>query len=105
MSAVGEDATPVPPAAPLALRATPNPFENSTKIHFTLRSEGETRVTVHDVTGRLVRELHRGWLQAGRHTIPWDGRDESGRFVAAGIYLLGLKSGVSQVGSKVFRIR
>ncbi|HKQ19720.1 MAG TPA: hypothetical protein VJW75_08240, partial [Candidatus Eisenbacteria bacterium] len=41
-----------PPAAPPALRASPNPFRHSVELEFAERS---TRVAIHDVSGRLVR--------------------------------------------------
>ena len=30
--------------------------------------------------------LHQGVRGAGRHTVTWDGRDETGRGVSAGVY-------------------
>lgn len=43
-------------------------------------------MAVHDVRGRLVRSLPAGSLDAGPHTLAWDGWDDSGRAVASGAY-------------------
>jgi hypothetical protein len=51
-------------------------------------------VGIHDVAGRLVRLLHAGGaLPAGPTALSWDGTDDSGQRVAAGIYLVYLRSG------------
>jgi hypothetical protein len=50
-------------------------------------------VTVHDVAGRLVRELaRRRELREGRHELRWDGLDAQGRAVSQGVYLLTVRS-------------
>lgn len=72
--------------------AQPNPFQASTRLLYTLDREGEIRLTVHDVQGRLVAELERGMRPAGRHTATWSGRDAGGARVAAGIYVVRLES-------------
>ncbi len=99
------ESEPVPGVTPIALMAAPNPFDQSTKIQFSLRTAGETRVSVYDVTGRRVREIHSGWLPSGRHTMPWDGCEESGKPVAAGVYFLGVRTEAGSLGSKVYRVR
>ena len=89
------------PGVPTAVRAAPNPFDQSTKIQLTLATNGETRVTVYDVAGRRVRDVYRGWLPSGHHTIPWDGRNDGGQPVAAGVYFVGVRTQAATLGSKV----
>jgi hypothetical protein len=101
----GVEGDPIPAVTPLVLRVAPNPFERSTEAQFSLASGGETRVTVYDVAGRRIREIHKGWLPAGNHTIPWDGRDDSGRPAAAGVYFLGVETQTGHMGSKVYRVK
>jgi hypothetical protein len=99
------ETNPTSPAMPLALRAAPNPFDQSTVVQFSLTSGAKAHVAVYDVAGRRVRELNNGWLTAGRHTLPWDGRDGSGQPVAAGVYFLGVRTQTGHVGSKVYRLK
>ncbi|MDP6016106.1 MAG: hypothetical protein QGI32_08435 [Candidatus Latescibacteria bacterium] len=46
-----------------------------------------TRVTLHGLSGRLVRTLFEGEVTAGRLRHGWDGRDDSGRLVLPGLYV------------------
>ena len=45
--------------------AYPNPFNPSTNIRFTVRERGDVQVVLYDLTGRLLRTLHTGLVQAG----------------------------------------
>ena len=65
----------------------PNPFNPSTQINFALPEAGRISVAIYAITGQLVRELVNGEMNAGRHVINWNGRDQLNREVAAGIYL------------------
>jgi hypothetical protein len=84
----------VPPGAPasprLMLTAQPNPFAAETSIAFHLEAAATMRLTIHDVTGRLVRTLLAGTLAAGDHRMSWDGNDAAGRRVPAGSYFVRL---------------
>ncbi len=71
--------------------AFPNPFNPLTTVSFFLPHESRTRLRVYDLLGRPVRTLVGGRLAAGYHTLTWKGRDDSGRAVAAGVYLLELR--------------
>jgi DNA-binding beta-propeller fold protein YncE len=75
----------------------PNPFNPSTTISFSSTTDGHAEVAVYDASGRLVRRLVDSTIEAGEHTVPWDGRDEEGREVASGVYLYRVQApGVSQ---------
>ena len=64
----------------------PNPFSSRTLIRFELPTAGAARVAVHDVAGRLVRTIVSGPLASGPHDALWDGRDDAGRRMPAGLY-------------------
>ncbi|MFH1501773.1 MAG: FlgD immunoglobulin-like domain containing protein [Candidatus Eisenbacteria bacterium] len=65
----------------------PNPFTSSTRVRFEVPSPGGwTSVRVHDLAGRLVRELGGEELAPGAYELEWDGRDSRGSDVAAGVY-------------------
>jgi hypothetical protein len=80
-----------PPAAAARLTVSPNPFNPRTTLAFALAESGPVRVAIHDARGRLVRELWTGELPAGEQALAWDGRDDRGRDVAAGVYLARLQ--------------
>jgi len=48
---------------------------------------------LYDLRGRMVRSVWNGTVAPGRYTIPWDGRDQSGRVVPPGAYLYRLDAG------------
>jgi hypothetical protein len=86
----------LPPATPVLatrlLGASPNPFNPLTTIRFECLEPGSVRLTVYDLAGRRVAVLCDGWLGAGPHQQDWDGRDAAGREVAAGPYLVQLRT-------------
>lgn len=65
----------------------PNPFEEQTTLEYVLPEPSPVRLVVYDVLGRQVRTLVDEKKQAGRHTVQWNGTDESGRRMASGVYL------------------
>ncbi len=68
----------------------PNPFNPQTSIRFKLAETNDVRVSIFDVTGRLVKVLENSTLAAGEYSRIWQGRDESGRAVASGAYYVRL---------------
>ena len=93
------------PAA-LALESiSPNPFNPSTTITFTLPEEGAARIEVHSITGQTVRVLSTDVLPAGRHQIEWDGHDADMREAASGVYLVVLIAGGARDYKKVTHLR
>lgn len=80
----------------------PSPFRGRTEVHFSLARGGVAKVTLYDVTGRLVRVLRDGEMPPGAHVVPWDGRAGSAR-AAAGIYFVRFEAaGTRQTERVVF---
>ncbi len=81
----------------------PNPFKLASaegrtpgmRIAFALpnQADGEASLRIYNTLGQLVRTLVQRELVAGKHEAWWDGRDEAGQSVAAGIYLYALQAG------------
>lgn len=84
---------------------TPNPFRGDVRIAFTLPAPGVARITVHDVSGRLVRRLADDEFSAGSHVARWDGRLEQGRPATAGVYLVRLEAGGQVRSARIVRVR
>jgi len=74
-------------------QVTPNPFTEKATIRFDLRKDALVEVRIFDVNGRSVRQLYDGRLTAGAHALTWDRRDENGRRVSSGVYLVRIGAG------------
>lgn len=82
------------PTRNLLYAAFPNPFNRTTAIRYDLQDRGPVRLSIFDVHGRLIKTLVAGeTLDAGRHDVAWDGRDEAGRATSAGVYFYRLTLG------------
>ena len=93
------------PATTLTLRAFPNPFNPRTTATFELPRRAHSRVRVANVAGRLVRDLFNGSLQQGSHRVVWDGRDNQGRQVPSGVYLIQLQADEWRAARRVVLIK
>lgn len=78
----------VAPGPRLLGAAAPNPFRSSTTLRFAVQKDESYAVTVHDLSGRRVRELESGRGLAGERTVSWDGRTDAGASAAPGVYLI-----------------
>lgn len=78
------------PALNFALApAYPNPFSTATRIPFQLAWPADVAtIAVYTLSGQEIRQLLRHPLPAGTHEVTWDGRDDRGRAVASGRYLV-----------------
>jgi predicted outer membrane repeat protein len=79
---------PLPPEASLFLASPrPNPAAGGViAFHSRLGSAGAVTLGIFDVAGRRVRDLVSATRPAGSYTDAWDGRDDAGRTVPAGVY-------------------
>lgn len=77
------------------LQNFPNPFNNQTRILYTVPENNKTyriRITIHDTLGRLVKVIKEGDESAGRHSINWNGINHLGQSLPSGIYFYRLSS-------------
>ena len=87
----------------LFLTAYPNPSSDLTTIHYYLEKEEEVQLMVYDVQGRVVRQLALERQMQGQHLYEWDGRQQNGQSVPAGIYSIQLRAGEKIVHKKIIR--
>jgi acyl-CoA thioesterase-1 len=70
----------------------PNPFNATTTIHYSLPYNSQVKIAIYNLFGRQVRELGNSFEPAGYKSVTWDGRDDSGRHVASGVYFYLIES-------------
>ena len=83
----------------------PNPFNPMTRIDFSLEKPGMVDVTVYDISGRRVANLHRGDLGVGDHHVTWNGKDDNGAAAPAGQYHYVLKTADGQVSRSMILLK
>ncbi len=83
----------------------PNPAFGRTTLRFTLPAPGRVALRVYDLSGRSVRTLADGALEAGLHAIQWNGLDDGGHRVAAGPYFVRLSNGARELARKITIVR
>lgn len=84
-------------------RVTPNPFRGESHIKFVVGERAPVTLHVYDLAGRRVRELFDRHVPPGEYNVRWDGTDDSGQQVVAGVYLLRLAGpGVARSARTVY---
>jgi len=74
--------------------SSPNPFNPTTAISFSLDEAAPVTLEIFDLAGHRVRSLAAGQtFSAGSHDLTWHGRDEGGRPSSSGVYFLRLTAG------------
>ncbi|MFA5033376.1 MAG: right-handed parallel beta-helix repeat-containing protein [bacterium] len=65
------------------LKILKNPFFSSTSIRYSVPEYTNTRLTIHDLTGRTIKTIVNGKKEAGNYTVGLDGKE-----LSAGIYFV-----------------
>ncbi|NOT34018.1 MAG: peptidase [Candidatus Eisenbacteria bacterium] len=96
-------------STPAASRAAsvvgaPNPFQSSAVLRFELSRPGLVDLSVFDTQGRLVRRITNAWMPAGPHGFEWNGLDDAGREVGAGVFLSRLRTGDGDSYGRLVRV-
>ena len=75
------------------LQNYPNPFNPSTNITFSLPNSANVRLKIYNGLGQSVKVLLNEFMHSGKHTVPWDGKDENGNIVSSGFYIYRIDAG------------
>jgi len=70
----------------------PNPFNPSTRISFTIGKETPVSLDVYSILGKHIKNIISGEFVPGNYQFTWDGSDQSGNIVAAGVYIYRLST-------------
>lgn len=74
------------------LNAYPNPFNPSTSISYELSMPGNTKLEIYNLRGQVVRSFDPGYQSVGMYSWVFDGKDNAGRLLGTGLYMLRLKT-------------
>ncbi len=102
---VEEDEAIIPSEHLSPFRVHPNPFRSSVRIDYTVFYPLNIQLTIHDVCGMKVRTLVDKIHDAGSFSIIWDGKDDHGQSLAAGVYFGSIETGKRTVTNKLILIK
>ncbi|MGB3478040.1 MAG: T9SS type A sorting domain-containing protein [bacterium] len=80
------------PGRAILLGNYPNPFTQNTVIEFSLNKKSKVNLDIYDQSGRLVKTLINGVIDADKDEVRWDGRDAQGKELPSGVYFLRMVS-------------
>ena len=89
----------------LTLCCAPNPLRDRTYLAYGLPGRSEVRIVIYNILGQEIITLLRETQEAGRHTVAWDGKDDSGSEVPSGPYFVRLSRGGSWVTERVLVLK
>ena len=69
----------------------PNPFNPTTRINYDVPEDGNIQLIIYDLMGRKVTTLLNQSQAAGYHHALWDGKNNQGRNISAGMYFFQLR--------------
>jgi len=93
---------PTIPVPDIDITCCPNPFRGSTNITIKQIDNSLTTIAVYNLRGQLVQTVvNNQKLSPGEHSFTWDGKNDDGQPVAAGIYFFKMTSGKYSTTRKI----
>jgi hypothetical protein len=83
----------------------PNPFNPSTKINYSVPTNGMVSLMVFNILGQRVRTLANAPMAAGQYSITWDGRNDAGSTLSSGVYFYRLQAGQMAIVKKMLLLK
>jgi large repetitive protein len=83
----------------------PNPFNPETAIAFGLPKTSDVRIELYNAMGQRVRTLVSSRMEAGWHSVRWDGRDASGKTVNSGVYIVRITADRFEASGKMMMMK
>jgi len=103
---VPTDAEPHSPLLPTSsVSACPNPFNPSVRLQFAAPRRGPARFDILTASGAVVRTVTRDVLCPGPVSLTWEGIDQRGITVPAGIYFVRVTQGTTSATRKLVLVK
>lgn len=83
----------------------PNPFNSNTQIYFGLTYASPVEIIVYNIRGNHIRTMVQNTLEAGFHSVFWNGRNDAGQTVSSGFYFYRIHAGLYSETRKMVMIR
>lgn len=102
---VSVDETEDDTAKPELYQDTPNPFNPTTAIGFSLPEAAHVSLRIYDIQGQLVKTLMDEEMESGYHSINWNGEDADNRNVSSGVYLSRIMTNKERATNRMILLR
>ena len=83
----------------------PNPFNPVTIIPFEIATTDKVQFFIYNILGEQVASLLNKKLDAGSHTVTWNGKSDRGIIMPAGLYIYEIRSGEFRDTGKMLFIK
>jgi hypothetical protein len=103
-SALGLDHNSIPEVFALH-QNYPNPFNPVTTLRYDLPEDALVDIIIYDLMGRSIKSLVNSNQSAGYRSIQWNGTDQSGQVVSAGLYIYRITAGDYSVARKMILLK
>ena len=105
-----QDSTAAEPSLPVSTKHSsitnyPNPFNPSTTIKLELAEGGEVSLAIYNIKGQKVKTLLECTTVPGTFDCQWDGKDESGKSVSSGQYIVKLQQKGKETAKKIMLLK
>ena len=90
---LGNDAIQLLPEKVTLYQNYPNPFNPVTTLSYDLSNDVMVSISIYDMNGNVVMDLLKDHQTAGHRSAQWNGTNNEGQTVAAGLYLYTIEAG------------
>lgn len=76
----------------IVIKNYPNPFNSSTKIDYFIKNSLNIEVSIYNILGKKIKNIHNQFLTKGSYSFNWDLKNDNGENVESGVYIFILES-------------
>ena len=84
---------------------SPNPFNPTTRIDYTLKNTGFVELSIFNSKGQLIKNLINENQEKGNYSVIWNGKNNEGISVASGVYFYKLQTEFAQLTKKMLLMK
>ncbi len=95
----------IKPSVPIELINYPNPFTKRTEIRFVLERPGETKISIYNMMGEMVKHWNPIFCRSGEHSLEWNGMNDHSEWLGSGIYFCRIESSYHTAIRKMMYVR
>lgn len=104
---VGVEEPEIPQISPFKTQISnyPNPFNPNTTIKLKLAEAGKIELIIYNIKGQKVKTLLNCTTSPGTYECNWNGKDETGKSVSSGQYVVKLKQNEKNTATKIMLLK